>query len=300
MTRRLALAVTLAVFLTASWAANPAGKPATRAASRPAGASGKTIQRTVFAWPFENVTNSEQYEPAAAGLADMVAVMLAEQPHIAVVERQRLLALTAEQALALKGLTGSKLALAAGKLLQADTVLIGRLFLLENKLTVSVQAIEIASERVLAADQLSCRPNDLPEAALQLARKLAQQMQLPLPDIDLAKIDKSPIASLHFAKALGHYYAGNMDAAIMQFMRTMDLDPDYVEAHYWSGMAYYRQNEYAHAVIEWDKYLQRQPATPYAAALRPLLADAKKRDAQTAPPRLGPQSRPASGPAPRP
>ena len=222
----------------------------------------------------------------------MVAVMLAEQPNIDVVERQRLLALPAEQALALKGLTGSKAALAAGKLLHADTVLIGRLFLLQDKLTVSVQAIEIGTERVMAADQYSCRPNDLPEAALQIARKLAAQMELPLPDIDLAKIDKNPIAALHFAQALGHFYAGNMDAAIMQFMRTMDLDPDYVEAHYWSGLAYFRQNEFGHAVIEWEKYLERQADSKLAPQVRKLLAESKKRDAETAPPRLAPTTAP--------
>ena len=73
----------------------------------------------------------------------------------------------------------------------------------------------------------SCRPEYLAEAALQLARKLAGQMAMPLPQIDLKAIDTSPIAGLHFAQGLSHYYAGDMDAAIMQLMRTIDLDPNY-------------------------------------------------------------------------
>lgn len=246
-------------------------------------------KRTVFAAPFENETQQEQYDPAGAGLGDLVAVLLAQQKHVTVVERQRLLALAEEQARSLKGLTGNKYALEAGKLLKADTVLVGRLFLVQGKLTVHARAIDLASERVLAADELACRPEDLIEAALQMARRLAKQMALPLPEIDLAQIDASPIASLHFAKALSHYYAGNMDAAIMQFMRTMDLDPDYTEAHLWCGMSHQRLGEHAHAAIEWEKYLNRHPDSDRADAVKKLLAEAKAKDAQTSPERLGPK-----------
>ena len=218
-----------------------------------------------------------------------MAVLLAEQEHIRVVERQKLLHLTAEQAKALKGLTGQKYAVQAGKLLKADTVLTGRLFLIKDKLTVSVQALDLATSRVVAADQLSCRPAYLLEAALQMALRLAKQMSLPLPKIDLKKIDKSPIASLHFAKALSRFYAGNMDAALMQLMRTIDLDPDYVEVHYWSALCYGRLGEDAHAIIELNKFLKRVPAGEYAEQARGMLAEAKERQKHSTVPRLGPK-----------
>jgi curli biogenesis system outer membrane secretion channel CsgG len=256
-------------------------------------------KRTIFPAPLENETGQEQYDPAAAGLSDLVAVLLAQQENVAVVERQRLEALTAEQAASLKGLTGGKYAIQAGKLLKADTVLTGRLFLIQGKLTVSLQAIDIVSERVMAADQMAFRAEDVVETALQLARKLGQQMSLPLPEINLKDIDKSPLASLHFAKALGDYYAGNMDAAIMQFMRTIDLDPDYTEALFWSGMAYQRLGEHDHAAIEWEAYLKREPDSKRAEAVRKLLAEAKAKDTRSSNERLGPDGAPSkAAPAP--
>ena len=251
-------------------------------------AAAEPQNRTIFAAPFDNETGQEQYDPAGAGLGDLVAVLLAEQEHVTVVERQRLLALAEEQARSLKGLTGQPYALQAGKLLKADTVLVGRLYLVEGKLTVHAQAVDIATERVLAADELACRPEDLPEAALQLARRLAKQMAMPLPEIDLKQIDTSPIASLHFAKALSHYYAGNLDEAVMQFMRTMDLDPDYTEAHFWMGVCYQRLDEPEHAVIEWQAYLERDPNSKRAEAVRKLLAEAQKAESQSGVERLGP------------
>jgi len=133
-------------------------------------------------------------------------------------------------------------------------------------LTVSLQALDIASARVAAAEQVSFRPEEVTETALGLAQKLSRQMAMPLPEIDLKEIDKSPLASLHFAKALGHYYAGDMDSALMQFMRTMDLDPDTVEAHFWSGMCYQRLGEPDHAVIGGRS---TWPASPTRSGPRP-------------------------------
>ena len=269
----------------------PGGEEAYQPTSAP------KAKRTVFASPFDNATGQDQYEPSASGMADLVAVLLAQQEHIAVVERQRLAALTDEQARALKGLTGQEYAIKAGKLLTADTVLVGRLFLIQGKLTVNVKALDLVSERVLAAEEMSSRPEDIMEASLALARGLARQMSLPLPEIDLKQIDKSPIASLHFAQGLANYYAGNMDQAIMQFMRTIDLDPNYAEASYWAGMCYYRQGEWDHAAIEWDKFLKDQPGSRFAASAAKLLADAKAKEKASTVPRLGPDSHPASGPA---
>ena len=256
----------------------PAATPATRAAGR-----------TVFAAPFENATGRQQYEPAAAGMGDLVAVLLAQQEHIAVVERQQLAVLAAEQAKSLKGLTGNKYAIQAGKLLKADTVLVGRLYLLKGKLTVNVKALDIATARVVAAGELSCRPDYLMEAALQLARQLGKRMALPLPEIDLRKIDKAPIASLHFAKALSNYYAGNLDAAIMQLMRTLDLDPNYTEVAYWSGLCYFRLGEPAHAIIELEKFLKEHGDSQYAENARGLLTAAKHKEKDSGVERLGPK-----------
>jgi TolB-like protein len=246
------------------------------------------IERRLFVMPFKNHTQEEQYEPAAAGIGDLIGIMLAQQPKIEVVERQNLRALADEQARALKGLTGKEYAIRAGKLLKADTVLIGRLFLHDEKLVVGAQAIDIATERVLAAEQLACRPTYLMETALQFGRNLGKQMTLPLPEIDLDKIDKSPIASLHFAKGLSHFYSGNLDASIMQLMRTVDLDPDFNEAHYWAGLCYFRQNEDAHAIIQWEKYLEAQPDGRYDVKTKAMLELARQRDKNSPGERLGP------------
>ncbi|MCX5683953.1 MAG: hypothetical protein NT049_09745 [Planctomycetota bacterium] len=269
-------------------------------AKGPVGETGPTgptasARRTVFTAPFENETREEQYDPAAAGMGDLVGVLMAERENVRVVERQRLDALTDEQARSLKGLTGDAFAVKAGKLFKADTVVTGRLFLVGGKMTASAKAIDIATERVAASDQVSGRPEDIFEVALQLAGKLAKQMEWPLPQIDLAQIDKSPVAGLHFAKALSHYYAGNMDEAVMQFMRTIDLDPNYTEVHYWTGLCYEKLAEPAHAAIDFAAYLKEHPQGKYAADAAKRLAQAKQKADAEAVPRLVPPDKPKPG-----
>jgi len=78
----------------------------------------------------------------------------------------------------------------------------------------------------------------------------------------------------------------------MQFMRAVDLDPDYVEAHYWMGMAYQRLGEDAHAIIEWEAFLERQPAGDNATQARKLLAEAKERAKDSPVEWLGPAETP--------
>jgi tetratricopeptide (TPR) repeat protein len=260
--------------------------------------SAQPAKRVLFAAPLQNGTGQEQYDPVAAGVGEMVAGLLGGQKEITVVERQKFDALAKEQVLTLKGLTGEKFAIAAGKLLEANTVLAGRLYMVDGKPMVNVRALDIATARVIASAELSCRPEDLLEAALDLARKLSGQMSLPLPQIDLTAIDKSPLAGLHYAKALSFYYAGNLDEALMQLMRTIDLDPDYVETYYWSGLCYYRQKEWPHAVIEWQKLLDRAPRSEHAASAAAMLAEARTRTNLTTPPGqpLAPQSDKAAAP----
>jgi TolB-like protein len=282
-------------------AAKPSGAPA-----QPSGAllpATRPAEKVIFAVAFDNATGQDQYDPAGAGIGDLIAVMLAQHDGIRVVERQRLDALTDEQARSLRGLTGEKYAVAAGKLFRADTVVTGSLYLVQGKLTVTAKAVDIATERVAAAGQLATRPEYLVEDALQLSRNLAKQMSMPLPEIDPAKIDKMPIASLHFGQALSSYYSGNLNAAIMGFMRTLDLNPDFSETLFWSGLCYSRLGEPEHAAIDLADFLKREPNSPHADFAKQILADAREKEKNSTverltPADLMPKTKPATQPAP--
>ena len=240
--------------------------------------------RTIFMAPLVNEAGDEQYDPLAAGVGELLEALLSTGTRVRMVDRLKFREIIAEHALRLKGLAGGKSAIEVGRLLNADTAIFGRLYAEENRLVISVQALDIATARVLASRQMPCRPEDLLDTAAHLAQALAQQLATPLPPIDLKQIDKSPLAGLHFARALSCYYAGNLDEALMHLMRTIDLDPDFLDVHYWSGMCYFRQEAFDHAVIEWESLLRRAPGSIRAAAVADHLAEARARVKALLPP----------------
>lgn len=237
------------------------------------------IQRTLFVAPLENETGQTQYDAAAAGIADLIGATLASAKNVTVLDRERLHALTKEQKRSISGLVGDAGAVKTGKLLMADTVLTGRLSLVEGMISVSVKALHLADERVTAADQFSCEPAGLATAVLKMSRRVALALALPLPAAR-DENDETPIASLHFAKGLGHYYAGNMDGAVAEFFRTLDQDPDYLDAQQFCGLAFFKLGEFDHAIIEWEALLKRLPDQKRAAEVTKLLEEARKKASQ--------------------
>lgn len=233
-------------------------------------------KRVLFAAPLANETGEDKYDPAAAGLAQLVAAMLSQKDSLVVVDRESLHLLKAEQQRSLAGLTGDAYARQAGKLMKANAVLTGRLFLKDGALVISVKAIDLATERALAADQVSCKSDNLPGAALDMAQKLARQMSLPEPAVDLQRLDASPMASLHFAEGLSRFYSGSLDEAGMHFLRTLDLDPDYVEAHFYCGLCFEQLSEPDHALVEWRSLLKQRPDFKDAAKVRAAIERVSK------------------------
>jgi TolA-binding protein len=76
----------------------------------------------------------------------------------------------------------------------------------------------------------------------------------------------------------------------MQFMRAIDLDPNYTEVHYWTGLCYEKLGEPTHAAIDFEAYLKEHPQGKYAQDAAKRLAVARQKEAAETIPRLGPST----------
>ncbi len=212
--------------------------------------------------PLSNNTGDKQYDALAEGFADMLAATLSEQKTVKVVERQRLIDLLKEQRLTLLGLTDPAAAVKVGKLLKADRILIGGIAKLEETFIINVHAYETETARLVASEQVQGKPEEIESATYDLVNKLCKKLNLQLKPIDPNDIDKNPNASLHFIRGLGFYYSGNFDNAIVEFMKTQDLDPTSDKAGYWMALCFMEAGEYKHALIELEGLLVRFPQSP--------------------------------------
>jgi tetratricopeptide (TPR) repeat protein len=79
-------------------------------------------------------------------------------------------------------------------------------------------------------------------------------------------------AAAVFDQGLIFWNAGRLDDARQQFERTVELDPDHGEVHYWLGMGNLNGGQIPEAADELRLYLDREPAGRFAEQARGILA----------------------------
>ena len=79
-------------------------------------------------------------------------------------------------------------------------------------------------------------------------------------------------ATAVFDQGLIFWNLGNLDDARQQFERTLALDPEHGEAHYWLGMANLNAGQVAEAAAELTLYLDREPDGRFAEQAGSILA----------------------------
>ena len=75
-----------------------------------------------------------------------------------------------------------------------------------------------------------------------------------------------------FDQGLIFWNSGRLDEARQQFERTLQLDPNHGEAHYWLGMANLNAGQMAEAAAEFRIYLDREPNGRFAAQATGILS----------------------------
>lgn len=225
--------------------------------------------------PFADNTGSIQWSGMSQGISDLLAATLSQRQELRVVERERLNAILEEQALSLSMVAEPKNAVKVGRLLGADKIVVGGVMILNKKLVVTAQVVDVSSATVIAARTLKGKPDELLELCTRLAADLGKALgvKIKVQPVAAKDAEKSPMASLHFMRGLGLYHAGNFDRGAMELMICIDLDPGHPTARYWLAQCYYRGQEYDHAAIEFRKFLKHFPQAAQARSARQLLKE---------------------------
>lgn len=231
---------------------------------------------TICIAPLSNNTGEVQYNALGGAVADMLAVTLAEQKSITVVERQQLRKVLDEQKLTLAALIDPATAIRVGRLLKADHILVGGIIKQKNSFIVSIQAYEIATARLASTAQAKGKITDTVQIIDKLMKKLSKTLGIKLQPIGPEKVDKNPKASFHFAKGMGMFFAGNYDSAIVHFMKAQDLAPQLDKASYWMALCFMKNGEFKHALIELKTLLRRFPQSSLGPNVRKQITECKR------------------------
>jgi TolA-binding protein len=72
------------------------------------------------------------------------------------------------------------------------------------------------------------------------------------------------------------FYSGQFDDALGQFITALQIDPKHDDAQFWSARCYFVCKEYAHAALEFERFLQKANNHPQANRAREFLSICEK------------------------
>lgn len=88
----------------------------------------------------------------------------------------------------------------------------------------------------------------------------------------LAAVDPQTLANDFFRTATDHFNGGDIEAAIQDFERAVELDPTRVKAHYQLGLCYVNTEQHAKAKEHLTKFIELAPDDPDATVAKEMLS----------------------------
>ena len=223
--------------------------------------------------PLANNTGSKEYDAFAEGFSDLLTVTLSEYENIQIVDRQILDQILKEQKLSLTDLLHPATALKIGKLLKADSIIIGGITKPKNDFIINVHVYEVKTSRLIISKMMKSKSEKITETVYNLATNLFDKTNLVLKPVAPDEIDKNPNTSLHFMRGLGSFYCSDYNRSIVHFMKVANSNKQYAKARLWIAKAYMKNKEYKHAMVELKRITKQFPKSKESAIAEKLQKD---------------------------
>jgi hypothetical protein len=183
-------------------------------------------------------------------LPALLAVAISHSDRHAVVDRQHLEQVLAEQSLTLEGLTSPDTRHRIGRLLGATVIITGSFVQQAHELLMSVRAFDLETGIITATAEARGPTGQSGQLVSKLYQRLAGDLEGRLPNLAPDQIDEAPLANLHFMKGLGHYHSARFSQALAEFILAAEDKRLADVSRLWLANVYLAQQQYAHAYLE--------------------------------------------------
>ncbi|HEY6210873.1 MAG TPA: CsgG/HfaB family protein, partial [Vicinamibacterales bacterium] len=133
--------------------------------------------RRIAIMPFDNIGGGKAMDFVGVGIAETLITELGRIPDLTLVERTRLNEAQKEIKLGQSGLVDPATAQTMGRLLGADSVVIGSVQKVGDTLRIQARIVEVATAQVRESARVDGRADDLLALEDQLAAKLLEAMR---------------------------------------------------------------------------------------------------------------------------
>ncbi len=212
--------------------------------------------------PFDNITGDAADARYARIIPELLTVLVSQSTRAAIVDREHLEKVLAEQKLSEEGLVSPLHRIRTGKLLKATILLSGSFVKRGQELMVTVHATDIETARLVASETARGPAEDIAGLLNELQRRLLAELRQELSPVRAEQVDQTPIANFYFMRALNHYYAARYNHAIADFTRAGGEERLAAVARLWTANSYLAQEEYGHAYLELRKLARKRSRNP--------------------------------------
>ncbi len=196
-----------------------------------------TQQKTIAVLYFQNnsLADRQNMEPLSKGLADMLITELSKIQALKVIERNQLQQMIEEMKLGQSGMVDEKTAQQVGKLLGAQTLLLGSyVALFGGKMRIDARIVEVETGRTIEAEEVTGDVKHLFKMVQKLSQKIAKALNVKLTKGDKKRLkqpqNESFDAALYYSKGLEFLDAHNEVQARAMFQKALEINPKYESA----------------------------------------------------------------------
>lgn len=200
--------------------------------------------------PFDNPEADASSAHLEEAIPALLAVAISQSDRHAVVDRQHLNQVLAEQSLTLEGLTAPHAKHEVGRLLGATVIISGSFVKHGPDLLITMRASDAETGMVTATAEARGPAGQIGRLVSDLYRRVARDLGTALPDLRADQIDEAPLSNLHFMRGLGYYYSARYNQALAEFLQAAREKPLADIARLWLANAYLAQEAYDHAYLE--------------------------------------------------
>ena len=193
---------------------------------------GLTQMSTLAVLDFENnsLFQSEQYQPLAKGLAEMVITELSRVQTVRVVERRELRSLLEEMKLSQTGSVTGETSVRVGMLLGAKHLVFGGYMVaLDEKIRIDVRIIEVETGLTVKAEEVTGKTSKILTLLKRLSKKILNDLDIKLTRNEKKALDESDNldikAIMYFSKGLEFEDLGQWDKAEINYQLALDIEP---------------------------------------------------------------------------
>ena len=197
----------------------------------------ENTQKTIAVVYFENnsIFQKEELASLSKGLADMFITEMSKIEALKVVERAQLQKLLEEMQLGQAGMLDQSTAQQVGKLLGAQTLLLGSFLNMPgDKLRIDARIVEVETGVTIKAEEETGKMKKLFEMVQKLTKKIAEDLNVSLTKGDKKRIkdqeNESFDAALFYSKGLEYHDNGDYKNAYEMYKKALEINPDYISA----------------------------------------------------------------------